>query len=181
MRRNNRIVALLLGALMLISVGCQKQEEDLGPFEKSYVVGERESLPYFESWQQLNSSNPDDITRDLLQYDKDESYFLVDNEGKIMEDEEFARNKNRDFSDFHDFEEKVRRYPLFIVQEGSYYVTTAEKEFKALFKGERKVHGEDLEKILVDNKEAYKKKDYQAINDYLNKNRIKVWKSRLDD
>lgn len=176
MKTKMMIVFLLIGAVML-STGCM--EEELTKYEKPYVVGERSSLPYYESAQEYNPAHVEELLSQLASYDNDvdESYLLVDNEGKVMNDEEFARNRGRSFSEELAFIDKIKNYPLFIVKKDFYYVTTVEEEIKALFEGERLLFDQSqLAKIIEDNKEAYENKDYETILSYLRRNGIKVWK-----
>ncbi len=173
------MTSFIIIMLIVVTTGCQKKE--LTRFQQPYVVSQTNSLPYFDSWQEYNSKSVDEIISQLAYYNGDESYLLVDNKGNVMKDEEFARKKSRDFSEELVLVDKIKNHPLFIVQEGFYYVTTVEKEIKALFDGERKIiRQEELEKILSDNQEAYKKKDYETILTYLAKKNIMVWKSYGD-
>lgn len=181
--RNKTIATFLLLIVMIIGIGCQKnpasqEQNQLAKYQKSYVVSETNSLPYFESQQKFNSTPVDELLSQLALYDNDveELYILVDNEGNEIIDEEFSRDKTRDFSEEQAIVDKIKNYPLFIVKKDSFYVTTAEKEIDALFDGKRDIFNqENLEEILSDNEDAYKKKDYEAILDYLMKKEIKVW------
>ena len=166
--------------LLMMVAGCQEEEKDLGRFQELYVVGESNSLPYNDSWQQLNRDSKEEISMDLVKYNHDGSYLIVDNKGNKMMGDEFERDQESEYSVSNELVEKIKNEPLFIVQEELYYVTTAEKEIMAMFDKKRKVSGKDLDKILEDNKEAYKRKDYQAINDYLTKEGITVWKSLVE-
>lgn len=173
--KKRKLISILFIMLLIIISGCQ--EKELSELQKPYVVADDYSLPYYTSKQEYNSKPVNEIISQLSSYDRDESYILVDNEGNIMRDEEFVRKNNREFAEELDMAHKVKNYPLFIVHEDSFYITSVEKEIKALFSGDRILFkDEGLEKIKSDNKEAYKKKDYQVILNYLNKNNIKVWK-----
>lgn len=174
MLKNKMLFVMLSLMLMVMSTGCQ-EEKELSRFEKPYVVYEEPSLPYFDSQQDYNGKPTQEFIGQLVKYDGDNTYLLVDNKGKVMEDEEFARNRSREFSEEMVVADKMKNYPLFIVQEGSYYVTTVEQEVKALFDGERVVLGENLDKVLEDNKEAYESKDYESIMIYLSRKQIKVY------
>ncbi len=161
---------------MMFNVGCEEKERT--KYQIPYVVGDTHSLPYYESFQVFNSTPVEELLSQLASYDhdKDGSYLLVDNEGNIMEDEEFARNSSRDFSEELVFIDKIKNYPLFIVKKDFYYVTTVEKEIDALFDGDRLLFTQsNLKEIISDNKEAYKQKDYETILNYLNRKNIKVW------
>ena len=160
--RNKTIATFLLLIVMIIGIGCQKnpasqEQNQLAKYQKSYVVSETNSLPYFESQQTFNSTSVDELLSQLALYDNDveELYILVDNEGNEIIDEEFSRDKTRDFSEEQAIVDKIKNYPLFIVKKDSFYVTTAEKEIDALFDGKRDIFNqENLEEILSDNEDA---------------------------
>lgn len=71
---------------------------------------------------------------------------------------------------------KIKENAYQIVDSENYRVTTLEKEMKALYQGKRILFpGNSLQKILEDNKEAYRDEDYGAINVYLIQNKITVY------
>ena len=146
----------------------------------SYVVNSESSLPYFESRQEYNSLPTQKFIGQLVHYDGDESYLLVDNKGKIMKDKEFERNQSREYSEELVIAEKMKNYPLYIVKHGSFYVTTPKDEIIALFNGERIVLGAKLEKVLEDNKKAYDNKDYMSIMNYFKKTQTQVYRPHID-
>lgn len=176
---------VLILFIVLTFSGCGSKEQPatkekaLTKFQESYVVGENDnSLPYYEGWQDYNSLATTELISQLAYYDKDKvnSYVLVDNEGNIMEDDEFERDPAREYSEELVFADEIKNYPLFIVKKDSCYVTTAEKEIDALLDGNRDIFNkDDLKNILKVNEEAYKDKDYESINSYLMKKEIKVW------
>lgn len=57
--------------LLMMVAGCQEEEKDLGRFQELYVVGESNSLPYNDSWQQLNRDSKEEISMDLVKYNQD--------------------------------------------------------------------------------------------------------------
>lgn len=164
--------------LSVLSYGCKN--ENTSNFQKSYVVGVEFSLPYNDSWQQINSSPLEEIMNEIRLYDKEMDYFIVDNEGNTMNND-FPQKENRTPKEYEELAQKIKDSAWKVVKKDMFFVTTAEKEIKALFEGKRKVHGKELDKVISDNEEAYKNKDYQKINDYLNSQKIKVWKSYLTD
>lgn len=132
---NTKWMAVILsGSLMTMGTACQEDEiETPDRFNELYVVWESKSLPYDDSWQQLNPRSIEEIGNDVVLYNQDQSYIIVDNEGNKMTGEEYKRNEESPHSISDEFVEKIKNQPLFIVKEGRYYVTTAEKEIIALF------------------------------------------------
>ena len=59
--RNRKWIILIVSTMLLMLVaGCQEEEKDLGRFQELYVVGESNSLPYNDSWQQLNRDSKEE-------------------------------------------------------------------------------------------------------------------------
>lgn len=175
------LTILFLFILVMMNISCEQKE--INKYQIPYVVGEDSSLPYYESQQKYNGTHIEELRSQLASYDNDteEIYLLVDNSGNIIDDENFQRNKNRTFSDELLIIDQIKNFPLFIVKKDFYYVTTVEKEIEALFKGNRLLFDqEQLDKIIKDNEDAYKKKDYDSILSYLRRNNIRVWKQYVD-
>lgn len=158
-----------------ISMVVACQDKELGIYEKPYVVDRAPSLPYYESWQQLNPKKTDEMIRDLIRYDQDESFILVDNEGDEILDQEFARKVGRDFSEQMALANKIKEYPLFFVDEDAYYVTTAKKEVKALLNGKRELVGIDLEEFKRINEEAIEEEDYERIMRFISQKQLLIF------
>lgn len=177
MKKKTSIIIVMLSILILTSA-CQKKE--LTQFEKPYVAGIDFSLPYRQSWQEINSRPLEEIISELRLYDTEENYFIVDNEGNTMNND-YPKKANRNSNEYIELAKTIKDSAWQVVEKDMFFVTTAEKEIKALFDGERKVHGAEVEEVIFDNKDAYKAKDYQKINDYLISRNIKVWKSQLNN
>lgn len=176
--KNKVKIIIVLSILSILNYGCRNK--DINDFQETYVVGAGFSLPYYGSWQEINGDSLDGIIRELRLYDKEDNYYIVDNEGKTMNND-FPQKKDRTSDEYKELAEKIKYSAWRIVQKDMFFITTVEKEMKALFAGERQIKGVDLDKLISDNKEAYKNKDYQKINDYLIAQNIKVWKSYLND
>lgn len=177
--KNNKIAVLLL-FFMLLLAGCKKEET---PYTRNFVLEGNSSIPVYESSFTYNAESPEELRSKLFaifnkdnstfKFDKD--YIIVDHNGNDLT-EELIMEEPEDFGEMQNLAMLIKENGYQIVDKNNYRVTTLEKEVKALFQGKRSLYpGERLEKVLQDNKEAYKNKDYGAINLYLIQNKIWVY------
>ena len=179
--KNKKYATLLviMLSIMIIS-GCKKEEQTL--YDRNIVV-DGIVLPFYESSLTYNSEDEGQMRSKLSSIWNDtianlpgtEEYIIVNHNGEDLT-QEFLVEKSPSHQEMQDMIKKVKENGYLIVRKDHYRVTTIEKEMKALFAGERiAIRPEIMDKVMKDNKEAYKNKDYESINLYLRKNEIKIY------
>lgn len=177
------IILLVVILSILASSGCKQEEETL--YNRNIVV-DGQSLPFYESSLTYNAEEAKAIATKLsIVFEtglpnslSGDEYIIVNHDGDNLT-EDFLTEETPSYGEILDLAQNIKENGYLVVDKDSYRVTTIEKEVKALFDGERRVWPEKLDKILEDNRVSYENKDYQAINLYLLKNRIIVWKQMV--
>ena len=180
MKRKKPFIALIILFSFISISGCQNEEETL--YNRKIVV-DGQSLPFYESSLTYNSESEQMIESKLhvlfntslgALLEKGD-YIIVNHDGDDLT-KNFSKEDIPTTEDISEITKEIKENGYLVVEKNNYRITSIEKEINALFKGEMKVWPEVLDKILEDNKDAYKNKDYEAINYYLMKNKIIVWK-----
>lgn len=182
MKRRNKIVIaaalLILGSA--VSIGCKSEE--VTPYTQNIVV-DGQVLPFHMSSFQFNNEEAADIELKLHQIFgtslgkqlRQEAYIIVNHDGDDLT-EDFRDERMPSAEDIAEIAQKIKENGYLVVNPERYRVTTIEKEIKALFNNERRIHPkEKLKEVLEANREAFEEKDYEAINLYLLRNRIIVF------
>lgn len=178
--KKRAITLLLLLILSVMSMsGCTREEETI--YNRSIVV-DTQVLPFYESSLTYNAEPEEEIRTKLYTILNETlanlpgsiDYVIVNHEGEDLTDE-FLVEKSPSHNEMKEIITKIKENGYLVVSKDAYRVTTIEKEIDALFDGKRQVVSATLEKVLKDNREAYKNKDYEGINQYLRKNSIKVY------
>ena len=180
-RRNKIIIAaalLILGAA--VSIGCKSEEET--PYTQNIVV-DGQALPFHMSSFHFNNEEAADIELKLHQIFgtslgkqlRQEAYIIVNHDGDDLT-EDFIGESMPSSEDIAEIARKIKENGYLVVNPERYRVTTIEKEIKALFNNDRRIHPkEKLKEVLEANRESFEEKDYESINLYLLRNRIIVF------
>ncbi len=182
MKRRNKIV--LAAALLIlgtaVSIGCKSEEET--PYTRNIVV-DGQALPFHMSSFQFNNEEAADIELKLHQIFgtslgkqvRQEDYVIVNHDGDDLT-EDFRGESMPSSEDIAVIAQKIKENGYLVVNPERYRVTNIEKEIKALFNHDRKIHPkEKLKEVLEANRESFEEKDYESINQYLIRNRIIVF------
>lgn len=181
MKSGNKMITVmaLLILVLTASIGCAKEEET--PYNRNMVV-ELQALPFHMSSFQYNNEVSGHIELKLhkifgtslgMQLSQEE-YLIVNHDGEDLT-EEFKGENMPSSEEIAEMAIKIKESGYLVVNVDRYRVTTIEKEIKALFAGERRIHpAEKLQQVLDVNIESYENEDYEAINLYLLRNRIIV-------
>ena len=168
---------MLLIITIVSSSGCKDHERSL--YTRNIVVDglvlplNESSLTYnAESFEQIRSELYSILSANISKGSFD--YIIVNHEGEDFT-ESFLVEKLPSPNEMEKMIRKIKESGYLVVSKKHYRVTTMEKEIDALFDGKRKVSPETLDKVLEDNMDAYESRDFEAINQYLRKNNIKVW------
>lgn len=178
--RNKIIIVIALLILGLTAImGCAKDEET--PYNRNIVV-ELQALPFHMSSLQYNNEEASSIELKLHRIFGtglgkqlgQEEYIIVNHDGEDLTDE-YKDETMPTSEEIALIAMEIKEKGYLVVNVDRYRVTTIEKEIKALFDEERRIHpAEKLEQVLEENRESFKNKDYEAINLYLLRNRINV-------
>lgn len=171
----------LLALILFFPVlhGCTTEEETL--YNRKIVV-ELTALPFHQSSLTYNAESEQSLATKIssishrLRNEKsgEFEYIIVNHDGEDLTDD-FPLGNDLSYREYLDMAKEIKDKGYLVVDRDRYRVTTIEKEIKALFRNERYVYPEnEMKDILEDNKEAYKNKDYEAINLYLMKQGILV-------
>lgn len=180
MKFKKSIMLLLLLVSFTTVVGCSQEEDTL--YNRDIVI-DGASFPFYESSLTYNAENQQSIANKLyvifaegpVPPQLQTEYVILNHDGENLTDT-FTQVESPSYGDLLDMAKQIKENGYLVVDKKYYRISTLEKEIKALFDGERLVWPEKLDKILEDNKEAYRNKDYETIHLYLMKNRIMVWK-----
>ncbi len=170
------ILMLIIITIMSIS-GCKDNEQSL--YTRNIVV-DGTVLPFYESSLTYNAESEEQIRSELYSIlnanisKRSFDYIIVNHDGEDFT-EAFLVEKLPSHNEMQKMIKKIKESGYLVVNKKRYRVTTIEKEIEALFDGKRKVFPEMLDKVLEDNMDAYESRDFEAINQYLRKNNIKVW------
>lgn len=176
---------LLLTIMISVSVGCTKEEET--PYTQNIVV-ELQALPFHMSALQYNNETEGSITLKLHQifgtslgsHLSQEEYIIVNHNGEDLTDE-FMGETVPSSDEIPEIAMEIKEKGFLVVKKDRYRVTSIEKEIRALFNHERRIHpAAKLQEVLNDNRESYKNKDYEAINLYLIRNHMMVFDALED-
>ena len=181
--KKKHIILLVLILSILTGAGCKQEEKTL--FNRNIVV-DGQSLPFYESSLTYNAEEVGAIATKLSAVIGSNipvslpgnTYIIVNHDGDNLT-EDFITEETPSYGEILDLAQNIKENGYLVVDKDSFRVTTIEKEIKALFDGERRVWPDNLDKILEDNRVSYENKDYQAINLYLLKNNIIVWKQMV--
>lgn len=181
--KKKHMILLVLMISILVASGCKQEEKTL--YNRDIVV-DGQSLPFYESSLTYNAEEARAIATKLSAIFgsnipvslPENTYIIVNHDGDNLT-EDFRTEETPSYGEILDLAQNIKEKGYLVVDKDSYRVTTIEKEIKALFDGERRVWPDSLDKILEDNRVSYENKDYQAINLYLLKNRIIVWKQTV--
>ena len=181
--KKKHMILLVLLISILAASGCKQEEKTL--YNRNIVV-DGQSLPFYESSLTYNAEEAGAIATKLsivfgtgLPHSlSGDEYIIVNHDGDNLT-EDFRTEETPSYGEILDLAQNIKEKGYLVVNKDSYRVTTIEKEIKALFDGERRVWPDSLDKILEDNRSSYENQDYQAINLYLLKNRVIVWKQMV--
>ncbi|WP_312649696.1 hypothetical protein [Proteiniclasticum sp.] len=182
MKRRNKIVIaaalLILGSA--VSIGCKSEE--VTPYTQNIVV-DGQALPFHMSSFEYNNEEDADIELKLHQIFgtslgkqmREGNYIIVNHDGDDLT-EEFIGEQMPSSEDIAKITREIKESGYLVVNPERYRVTTIEKEIKALFNNERRIHPQEkLKEVLEANRESFEEKDYESINLYLLRNRIIVF------
>ena len=177
--KKNIILMFIIISIMSIS-GCKADEQTL--YRRNIVV-DGAVLPFYESSLTYNGESDEQIrsqlysilTANISSLPGSSSYYIIVNHDGENLTEEFLVDKSPSHEKMQDMIKKVKENGYLVVSKKHYRVTTIEKEIEALFDGKREVFPGTMDKVLEDNMDAFKNRDYDAINSYLIKNNIKVY------
>jgi len=172
---------LILIIITISSVSACK-DDDQALYSRNIVV-DGTVLPFYESSLTYNAESEEQIRSQLYSIlnahiskfpGNSSDYIIVNHDGENLT-EDFLVDQLPSHMEMQDMIKRIKEDGYLVVNKKHFRVTTIEKEIEALFDGKRQVFPETLDKIIEDNMDAYESKDYEAINQYLRKNNIKVW------